>query len=210
MTGSALSTGHASKGVWIFAIFFHRNFSKGREQQGRPLGRLFTRGFKRAMAAKQLRPLLVALFVCWHAVVPCCSAEANTYPLITDEAAVLTPEQHEEISALLLAHNKKGPGRISVFIATKLPPETTIEKFARDKINSPPPTAREKADRILIALALEDRKMRIETSRQVWAALPDSFCRDVITQKMAPQFKDKKYFEGIQAGISALIAKLTQ
>ena len=159
---------------------------------------------------KYSNQLLLALFVWCGTVAPCSGAEKKTDTLIIDEAAVLTPQQHKEISSLLLDHNRKGPGRISVFIAKQLPPDTTIEKFAKNKINEQPLAPNEKADRILIAIALQDRKMRIETSREVWAALPEQFCKEVINQKMTPQFKEKKYFEGIHAGISALITRLTQ
>src|ERR1041384_2306618 len=111
---------------------------------------------------KQLNSLLFALFVCCGTVALCSSAEIKTDTPVTDEAAVLTAEQRKDISALLLAHNQKGPGRIFIIIVKQLPRETTMDKFALDTINKPPFKANEKADRILIAIAIQDRKMRIE------------------------------------------------
>lgn len=128
--------------------------------------------------------------------------------LITDEAGVLTQEQHDKMNALLLAHRERGPGRISVLIVEKLPAGTSIEKLAATRINQPPPAADKKLDRVLLAIALQDRRMRIETSKEVWALLPDSFCEAVIEKTIAPQFKEKNYFEGIREGVSALIKKL--
>jgi uncharacterized protein len=109
---------------------------------------------------------------------------------------------------LLSTHNQKGPGRIFVVIVEKLPPDKSVEQFARDRINQPPPAAGEKLDRVLLAIALHDRKMRIETSKDVSTLLSDAFCKSVIDKTIAPHFKQTNYFQGIHTGLSALTNKL--
>ena len=139
-----------------------------------------------------------------------CSACAQPKPQsgIVDEAAILSQNHRDQINALLSTHNQKGPGRISVIIIQKLPPDTSIDQFTQARINQPPRAANEKLDRVLLAVAIQDRRMRIETSKDVSALLPDAFCKSVIDKTIAPHFKQTNYFQGIHAGLSALTNKL--
>jgi uncharacterized protein len=136
------------------------------------------------------------------------SVQLATQAFVADEAGILSDKQRDQINTLISGHNAKGPRRIHVVIVDKLPTGTSIEQFASARINQPPPGAGEKLDRVLLAIAVQDRKMRIETSKEVWPVLPDAFCKGVIDKTIAPQFKEKNYFQGIHAGVSALINKL--
>ena len=136
------------------------------------------------------------------------AAFAESPAVLVDEAGVLSDKERDEIKKLISAYNEKGPGRIYVVVIDKLPPGTSIEQFASARINQPPLGANEKADRVLLAVAVQDRKMRIETSKDVWALLPDAFCKSVIDKVIAPRFKEKNYFQGIRDGVSALSSKL--
>jgi hypothetical protein len=131
-------------------------------------------------------------------------------PVLSDEAQLLSREQATEISKLLEAHNAHGPGRIYVVIIKQLPPGVTIEQYALKKINERPRGNNEKADRVLVAIAVDDRKLRIETSKEVRELLPNAFCKNVIDDTITPRFKQEKYYEGLHAGISALSARLRQ
>jgi uncharacterized protein len=128
--------------------------------------------------------------------------------LVTDEAEMLTEKQRTALSDLLLRHNQQGPGRIFLVTIKQLPPNTTIEKYAVAKINEKPFAPGERLDRILVLVALQDRKLRIETSKEVWPLLPDEFCKGVIDTVITPKFKEKRYDEGLTAGITSVITKL--
>jgi len=136
------------------------------------------------------------------------TADKNGGIWVTDQVAVLSAEQHRKISTLLQSHNQKGPGRIFLLIVKQLPANTTIERYANDKINES--TQAPNVDRILLVIALQNRQLRIETSQEVGEALPDAFCTEVIDRLIVPKFKAQQYYEGIYAGISALIKKLTE
>jgi uncharacterized protein len=131
-------------------------------------------------------------------------------PVLRDEAQLLGREHAAEVSKMLEAHNARGPGWLYVLIIKQLPPGVTIEEYALKKINERSPAKNEKADRVLVAIAVNDRKLRIETSKEVWERLPDSFCKSVIDDLITPRFKQQKYYEGLHAGISALTARLRQ
>lgn len=157
---------------------------------------------------KRFRHSLATTLLLWIALACCACAESKTQSAVTDEAGILSEKQRDQINSLIATHNQKGPGRIAVLIVQKLPPGTTIEQLAAARINQPLPATGEKLDRVLLAIALHDRKMRIETSKDVWPLLSDSFCKTVIDKTIAPHFRQTNYFEGIHAGLSALTNKL--
>lgn len=127
---------------------------------------------------------------------------------LRDDARLLNEEQRREILSLLTEHNKKALGRIYLDIIQKVPTGITIEQYAYDRLNQQPRMPNEKADKILLAVALDDKSVRIETSRDVWPMLSDDQCHKINRELMIPRFKTGEYFEGIKTGIEALIEKL--
>jgi uncharacterized protein len=94
-------------------------------------------------------------------------------------------------------------------ILRKLPIDASIEDYAVAKIREGA-SPNEKFSRILVVVAMENRKLRIETSESISLILTDQYCKEVIDDVMVPRFKQSQYFAGIRAGISALIERLEQ
>lgn len=153
--------------------------------------------------------LLPFLFSC-TASRPPTARPAPAKPYVRDTIRLLTQNQSAEIENLLAEHNAKGPGRLYLTIVEKLPPHTTLEKFARAKINEEPFKPNEKNDRILFLIAYKSRKLRIETSREVWPILTDAYCKSVIDKEILPHFKEGKFYLGIKLALQRLIKKLEQ
>src|SRR4051794_16386063 len=95
------------------------------------------------------------------------STEDTAYPTLIDDANLLTEPERQELVAALKAHNQSGPGRLFLVTVKALPSGTSINQYAQLKINEYPSLPDEKSDRILLLIALQDRQMRIETSRDV-------------------------------------------
>src|ERR1044071_1019538 len=74
---------------------------------------------------------------------------------LRDDVGLLDTEQRQEIISLLTGHNKKALGRIYLDIIQKLPEGKTIQQYAYDRLNEQGRMANDKADRILVAFALE-------------------------------------------------------
>ena len=125
-----------------------------------------------------------------------------------DDAGLLNGQQRQEILSLLTKHNEKSLGRIYLDIIQKLPAGKTIQQYAYDRLNEQTRMSNERADKILLAVAVEDKSVRIETSRDVWPILSDDYCHRVNREIMIPKFKTGEYFIGIKSGIEALIEKL--
>jgi uncharacterized protein len=153
--------------------------------------------------------LVILAFVnaCAHVPRPVATSAVDDQ-YVKDQAAVLTMEQRADLVKMLAAHNHKGPGIITLQILCKLPLDTSIEDYAFAKINEGASLLNEKSSRILIVVAMENRKLRIEIAESISLILSNEYCKEVIDNLMVPRFKQSQYFAGISAGIGAIVERL--
>ncbi|MFC0202869.1 TPM domain-containing protein [Novosphingobium soli] len=64
-------------------------------------------------------------------------------------------------------------------------------------------------DGVVVLLAPNDRKVRIEVGKGLEASLSDRFCWHVIQRDMLPRFKENDFAGGLQRGVTALADKVT-
>lgn len=58
---------------------------------------------------------------------------------------------------------------------------------------------------VLLYIAKNDRKLRIEVGYGLEGALPDALCNQIIRKVIVPEFKKGNYYAGIEAGVDAII-----
>ncbi len=63
-------------------------------------------------------------------------------------------------------------------------------------------------DGVILLVAPNERKVRIEVGYGLEGSLNDPFCAKVIRDNILPEFRDGKFQEGIMAGANNLIAKM--
>lgn len=61
---------------------------------------------------------------------------------------------------------------------------------------------------VILIVAKNDRKIRLEVGRGAEADIPDAVAGDIIRTAIAPQLKAGNWAEGINAGVDAINAKL--
>lgn len=135
--------------------------------------------------------------------------QESQWKYVLDSANLFTRKQSSEINALISDHNRFGFGHIRLIVIQQLPENTTIEDYAYAVLRDDLTSAEGRLDRVLLVVALTNRKLRIEVSTAVWPILSDEFCQQVIDNHIIPQFKQENYFIGIRDGLRALIAKLS-
>lgn len=77
----------------------------------------------------------------------------------------------------------------------------TYQTAAKNKIGSS-----KNNNGILFFVAKDDRKMRIEVGYGLEGALPDALSSSILRNEVRPYFKQGEYYNGIAAGINAIIA----
>jgi len=126
---------------------------------------------------------------------------------VTDNAEILSKEMRQTISESLKAHEQKTGNQIAVLTIPSLDGES-IEDYAVNVFNSWKLGQKGKDNGILLIVAPNDRRMRIEVGYGLEGTLPDGLAGSIIRNIMTPQFKTGNYNDGIQAGIKAIIEVL--
>jgi len=122
----------------------------------------------------------------------------------TDLTGTLNPTELNDLNNRLKVYEDTTSNQIVVLMITTLdgyPIEMLSEEIAsKTKIGS------EKNDNgILILIAKDDRKIRIEVGYGLEGAVPDAIASSIIRNEITPKFRDDDYYAGISDGINAII-----
>jgi len=123
---------------------------------------------------------------------------------VTDNADILSKDTRRAIAESLKAHEQKTGNQIAVLTIRSLEGES-IEEYAVAVFNAWKLGQKGKDNGILVVVAPNDRRMRIEVGYGLEGILPDGAAGSIIRTIMTPQFKTGNYNGGIQAGIQAII-----
>ena len=63
----------------------------------------------------------------------------------------------------------------------------------------------DKDNGVVMVIAVDDRKVRIEVGEGLEGVLPDALCNQIIRNEIAPNFRQQNYEGGVQAAVSAVI-----
>jgi len=126
---------------------------------------------------------------------------------VTDNAEILSADMRRTIAESLKAHEQKTGNQIAVLTIPSLEGEG-IEEYAAAVFNSWKLGQKGKDNGILVVIAPNDRRMRIEVGYGLEGTLPDGLAGSIIRNIMTPQFKTGNYNGGIQSGVKAIIEVL--
>jgi len=123
---------------------------------------------------------------------------------VVDQAEILSATAHERISGMLQAHEHATGNQIVVLTMAGLGGES-IEDFAVRVSESWKLGGREKDNGVLIVVAPEERRIRIEVGYGLEGTLTDVAADRIVRNLMAPRFREGNYDVGIEAGATAVI-----
>jgi uncharacterized protein len=125
---------------------------------------------------------------------------------ITDLAGLLDPNAQAAIDERLTAYREQTGHQFAVLILPSLEGQP-IEDFAIRLLESKQwALGDSKADNgLLLVVALNDRKMRIETGYGLEGAIPDALAARIISDIMRPAFREERFAEGITTALDTLM-----
>ncbi len=135
-----------------------------------------------------------------HSVVP----ENKIATYVTDKSGTLTAEQINSLNAKLVNFEKETSNQVVVYIISSLEGESLEEK-SYEIAEQNGIGQKGKNNGILLFIAMNDHKLRIEVGYGLEGALPDALADQIIRKEITPLFKQSKYYEGISAGVDAII-----
>jgi len=165
---------------------------------------------------------IVILLTCMRTVLPASSGgkEKNYAPFpnpdagyVTDLAGLLTQEQEDRIEGWLYTIEKRKGFEVVVVTINSIKdypgtPNGSIESFATALFDTYGIGNMPRNDGILLLIARNDRKARIELGA-AYGRNRDSDADRIMQKKIIPHFKKDRYGEGITAGVRAILREFT-
>ena len=159
---------------------------------------MFRPGFLKGVLA-----LLACLFMsqaAWAQQVPVPALQR----WVTDQTATLDSNTQAHLESQLQALNDSKGSQVAVLIVPTTGGET-IEQYARRVFDQWRLGREGVDDGVLLLVAINDRRVRIEPGYGLEGAIPDAIANRIIQEYLVPQFRAGDYSAGIAAASNALI-----
>lgn len=124
---------------------------------------------------------------------------------VTDLTGTLTAEQKSTLEARLHALETQKGSQLAVLLVPTTQPET-IEQYSIRVVDQWKLGRKKVDDGVLLLIAKDDRKLRIEVGYGLEGALPDVIAKRIIAEDITPHFKQGDFYGGIVAGITRIDA----
>ena len=153
------------------------------------------------------------IFVCLFALnalfgAPLAQAELAAVPVlsspVTDLTQTLSPEKTAQLNQQLNAFSQQKGSQIAVLIVPTVEPEA-IEQYSIRVVEAWKLGREKQDDGILLLIAKNDRKVRIEVGYGLEGAIPDLVAKRIISEIVSPSFKQGDFDGGIQGAVDTLI-----
>lgn len=127
---------------------------------------------------------------------------------VIDQTGTLDASQRAALEAKLERYEQEHGSQIVVLmVPTSLPED--IASYAQRVADTWKIGRREVGDGLLIVVAKNDRRVRIEVAKTLEGAIPDLAARRVIDRAITPAFRQGDFAGGLNAGVDQLTALIT-
>jgi uncharacterized protein len=138
----------------------------------------------------------------------CGAADTVPVPKLTahviDLTGTFTAGEREALEAKLRAFEGARGSQVAVLMVPTIGTET-IEEFAGRVTDEWKLGRKGVDDGVLFVVAKEQRKMRIHTGRGVQGTLTDALSKRIVSDIVAPHFRNGDFAGGIDAGVDAIL-----
>ena len=160
-----------------------------------------------ALVSKALAAIFLVVFVALGAwaqqVLPVPALTAR----VIDTTGTLQPAEIAALDAKLGALEKDKGSQVVVLMVPTTAPEDIVAYAQRVgdhwKIGR-----KDVGDGLLLLVAKDDRRVRIEVAKTLEGAIPDIAAKDIIDQAITPFFKQGQYGAGLEAGVDQIGARI--
>ncbi len=151
------------------------------------------------------RALVAAALLCFSVLST--AADVAVPPLqarVTDLTGTLSAERIAELERQLAAFEAKKGAQIAVLMVPTVQPET-VEQYAVRAFEQWKLGRKGVDDGVLLVIAKNDRKLRIEVGYGLEGALTDAAAKRIISDVIVPQFQRGDFSGGVAAGVSRIM-----
>lgn len=127
---------------------------------------------------------------------------------VMDTTGTLNAVQVQQLEAKLTAFEQsRGTQMVLLLVPTTQPED--IASYSNRVANSWKIGRKEIGDGLLLVVAKDDRRVRIEVAKTLEGAIPDLAAKRVIDQVITPRFKQGDFAGGLDAAVDQLMALIT-
>lgn len=154
--------------------------------------------------------LLALLLACVSVTSPAQAQQA--VPALTghvvDTTGTLAQAQRDALEARLTAFEQARGSQVVLLLVPSTQPED-IASYANRVANTWKIGRKEIGDGLLLIVAVQDRKLRIEVAKTLEGAIPDLAAKRIIDEAITPRFKQGDYAGGLDAGATRIMALIS-
>ncbi len=159
-----------------------------------------------------MRQLLACLFALLLVVAsPLRAQDVQPVPPLSgrviDQTGTLTPAQVQALSSKLEGIEQQRGSQIVVLLVASTQPED-IAAFAQRVGEQWKIGRRDVGDGLLIVVAKNDRKVRIEVAKALEGAVPDLAAKQIINDRITPAFRAGDFAGGLNAAVDRLAERI--
>ena len=126
---------------------------------------------------------------------------------VIDQADILSPSTEEALTKTLAVHEDSTSNQIAVLTIPSLD-GAVLERFATDVFRAWGLGTAEDNNGVLILVARDDRKIRIEVGYGLEGDLPDATAASIIRNEMTPRFRNGDFDAGVIGAVDAVIGSI--
>jgi uncharacterized protein len=128
--------------------------------------------------------------------------------LVIDQTGTLDAIQLKGLQDKLMAFEQKKGTQIAILMVPTTQPED-IASYANRVGNDWKIGRKDVGDGVLLVVAKDDRKVRIEVAKTLEGAIPDLAARQIIEEAITPNFRRQDFAGGLHAAVDQLSARIT-
>ena len=151
--------------------------------------------------------LVLAALLSLAAFIGVARAEVPVPPLkarVTDLTRTLTEAQRNELESRIATWEAKRGSQMAVLMLPSTKPEE-IEQYSIRVAEAWKIGRKKVDDGLILVVAKDDRRLRIEVGYGLEGAIPDSVAKRVIDERITPRFRDGDFYGGVRDGVDQLI-----
>ena len=155
----------------------------------------------------RFRLAVAALLVLLLVAVPALALEVPSAPQgrVSDYAGALTVDQRRNLDEKLARFEGETANQVAVVIIPTLAGDS-LEDYSIRLAEKWRIGRKGKDNGVILLIVMQDRKIRIEVGYGLEGMLPDSLAGEIIRQEIASRFRQGQFYQGIQAGVDAIMA----
>lgn len=153
-------------------------------------------------------PIIALFFIGWFSSLALGIEPFRITEYVTDQAEILAGNERAALSQTLNQYSEKTSNQILIVTIPSLQEEELVD-FTERLFELNKPGMEGKDNGIILLVAKEERKIRIEVGYRLEEAVPDGRAGMIIRNEIAPRFQNGDFYEGITAGVYAIIKSIS-